>query len=478
MSALQEAMKMRQKLKKDIHYPQYHLTPPGNWMNDPNGMIFWQGKYHVFYQYNPEKAFWNNLHWGHAVSADLVYWQDLPIALTPSPHGVDKGGCWSGCTVDDHGVPTILYTAVWPEVQCIATGSPDLVTWQKFSGNPVLAEPPDALAVNGFRDPCVWRENDSWYMLLGTGLPEQGGAVLLYHSADLRNWEYRRPLLVSDTGSSTEVWECPAFFPLRDKHVLLISVSPEPYNPKVYTMYMVGTYQDETFTPESRGILDHGRYFYAPQTLLDGRGRRIMLGWLREGRDDAAAETAGWSGAQSIPRVLDLAEDGSLIIEPAPELALLHQDHYHLQAYRLKQDAKLSIPLAGRHLEIRATLQVPSEGQFCLRVFASPDEEEYTDLVFNCADHTFWIDRMFASLSDAQEYDRQQGTFVLGAEEEIRIQILLDGSTVELFVNETSALSDRVYPTRQDSIGVYAFSREADCTLDSFDVWTLQSIWR
>ena len=123
---------LRAKLAGDRHRPLYHFIAPANWMNDPNGAFFWKGKYHLFYQYNPNGPFWGTIHWGHAISSDLVHWEDLPIALVPSKDGPDKGGCWSGCVVDDNGVPTALYTGLEPQTVCLATGDDELRTWKSI----------------------------------------------------------------------------------------------------------------------------------------------------------------------------------------------------------------------------------------------------------------------------------------------------------------------------------------------------------
>ena len=128
----------------DPHRPVFHFLPVKNWMNDPNGVIQWNGQYHLFYQYNPHGAFHGTIHWGHAVSSDLVHWRHLPIALTPTPEGLDKDGCWSGCAIDNNGVPTLFYTGVFPQVQCTATSSDDhLLTWQKHP-EPVISAPPQS----------------------------------------------------------------------------------------------------------------------------------------------------------------------------------------------------------------------------------------------------------------------------------------------------------------------------------------------
>src|SRR5689334_3008427 len=147
---------------RDPQRPGYHFLPPANWMNDPNGLIHWRGVYHLFYQYNPNGPFWGTIHWGHAVSTDLVHWEHLPIALSPTVESSDEDGCWSGCAVDDDGVPTLIYSGHRAGAQraCLATSSDGLLTWQKHPGNPVIVEPPAGLHLVEFRDHCVWREDD------------------------------------------------------------------------------------------------------------------------------------------------------------------------------------------------------------------------------------------------------------------------------------------------------------------------------
>ena len=162
----------RARLAADPHRPQYHFLPPANWMNDPNGLIQWRDHYHLFYQYNPHGPVWGSIHWGHAISDDLAHWRDLPIALEPTPGGVDEDGVFSGCAVDDDGVPSILYTGVRRladdsrvELPCLATSSDDeLRTWHKHPHNPVIASPPPGVDVLGFRDHSVWQEDGTWYM--------------------------------------------------------------------------------------------------------------------------------------------------------------------------------------------------------------------------------------------------------------------------------------------------------------------------
>src|SRR5271165_7133128 len=188
---------LQSRLAADPLRPQFHLLPAKNWMNDPNGPIFWNGMYHMFFQYNPNAAVWGDMHWAHAVSPDMIHWKHLPLALAPTPDWDDADGCFTGSAVDDHGTATFLYTGVKKstpelatlrdgssnlrEVQCLATSNdPELRTWTKWK-TPVIEPPADPL-LTGFRDPFLWRDGDLWYLGVGSGVRKQGGRVLLYRS--------------------------------------------------------------------------------------------------------------------------------------------------------------------------------------------------------------------------------------------------------------------------------------------------------
>ena len=209
----------------DPQRPVYHFLPPANWMNDPNGAIYWKGLYHLFYQHNPNDAVQDTIHWGHAVSEDLVHWRHLPIALAPTPDGPDRDGCYSGAAVDNNGEPTIVYHAV-PDGICLATSRDDLRTWEKSPQNPVIGQPSPG-------DPwsphaCgVWREDDTWYLLSGFGvgaarkaLGVSRDACFMFRSKDLVHWEYMH--LLYEPGEESDC-ACPDFFPLGDKHMLLFT---------------------------------------------------------------------------------------------------------------------------------------------------------------------------------------------------------------------------------------------------------------
>jgi beta-fructofuranosidase len=330
---------LREKLMRDPLRPQFHLLPRANWMNDPCAPRFFRGQYHMFHQYNPGAAVWGDMHWAHAVSPDLIHWKHLPVALSPTPGSYDAYGCFTGSVLPGVDVPSILYTGVTKcspqeetirgegvrEVQCLATSTdPELGRWTKLP-KPVLEAPPPSLKITGFRDPCPWKDGDTWYMGVGSGINKVGGAVLLYTSRDGRNWTYLHPLAQGKWNGGTkvnpvdtgEMWECPDFFPLADKHVLLYSTERKVY-------WEVGTFdkRDLRFHSETRGLLDHGSY-YAMKSMVDEKGRRILWGWVQETRSPEECKVAGWAGAMALPRVLSLGPDNTLRMDVPPEFASL-----------------------------------------------------------------------------------------------------------------------------------------------------------
>ncbi|MGC1906064.1 MAG: glycoside hydrolase family 32 protein [Candidatus Acidiferrum sp.] len=343
---------LRAKLAGDPLRPQFHLLPAKNWMNDPNGPIFWRGKYHMFFQYNPNSAVWGDMHWNHAVSGDMIHWKHLPIALAPTSGWDDADGCFTGsAVVDADGTATILYTGVksvaadratlrdghhnFRETQCLATSKdPMLLSWEKYK-MPVI-EPRQDPNLTGFRDPFLFRlppaasefAGGPWYCGVASGQFKRGGRVLLYESHNLREWKYLHPLAEgewtghehSDPVGSGEMWECPDFFPLGKKWVLLYSTAGNVF-------WEVGDLDPKelVFHSQKRGVLDHGAY-YAQKTQFDAHGNRILWGWITEKRPEAEFLSAGWAGCMSLPRKLSLSADNDLEMVVAPEVrSLRHQ---------------------------------------------------------------------------------------------------------------------------------------------------------
>jgi len=468
------------KLAADPLRPQFHLLPAHNWMNDPNGPIFYNGRYHMFHQYNPKAAVWGNMNWAHATSPDLIHWEHEPVAISPTPGGYDSDGVFSGSAVLDNGKPTVIYTGVlppsgpgdadatlkdgahvWREVQCLAVAQDeDLRTWKKLD-EPVIATPPVGLPVSGFRDPFVWRENDKWMLIVGSGFYGKGGAILLYSSTDLRHWTYLHPLVEGrgngaksinpvDTG---EMWECPDFFPLDNKHVLLISTMGKVH-------WKVGTYANQRFTPEKEGVVDWGSY-YAAKTMLDKDGKRVLWGWVSETRPDNELASAGWAGAMSLPRVMSLSTSNELLTEVHPAARVLRGEHYEVTSKTNSAEWRTALDTIRIHdLAAEIALQIDTKtNDFTLNLQTDAGE--------------------FTKISSGVENGQRQirvGNFAaplsLDAGSPISLHMLLDGSVLEAFVNGI-AMTARIY---RNSSGSLRLKLDGDVQLTSLDVWQMKPI--
>lgn len=464
----------RRALEDDPHRPRHHFLAPANWLNDPNGLIQTDGLTHLFYQYNPNGPFHGTVHWGHAVSRDLVYWQDLPVALAPTPGGPDADGCWSGCAVMDGVTPTLLYTGGGgdPQVQCLATSTDGLVTWQKRP-QPVISAPPEGLGLIGppdFRDPFVWREGDTWFMVLGVGLSHVGGAVLLYRSSTLTEWEYLNVVHSGAFGAGDVMWECPNLFALGDRHVLLVSEQPE----FKYTYYTLGDFDGRRLTPDVSGKTDAGRYLYAALTLQDDQNRRLMWAWLREGRTGAAERRAGWSGVMALPRVLGVVGDG-LEQRPLPELEVLRYDEQAFQAV-LREGERLSFrEVPDNSYELQLDIDLGTASAFALTLFASPDGREKTVLSYDAGTDSLKLDAQASSLDPETEpetvsvkHERASST--------LHLRVFADRSVIEVFADRKTCVTGRVYPTLQESCGVGLECLNGSVTLN-VTLWRMRSIW-
>jgi beta-fructofuranosidase len=453
-SAAAPANVLSARLAGDPLRPQYHLLPAANWMNDPNGPIWWNDRYHMFYQYNPDGAIWGNMHWGHAVSEDMIRWKHLPVALAPTPGGPDAEGCFSGTAVVDAGQAVILYTGVRSaprehstikdgnppllETQCLAaSGDPTLQQWVKLP-SPVLAAPPAGMEVNGFRDPSPWRQGDWWYMVLATGIPNQGGAVLLYRSKDPRAWEFMHVLSRREENQSGtpdpfdpwEVWECPEFFALGGKHVLIFSTAG-----KVYWQSGLLDPQSMRFRREQEGILDYGS-FYAAKTQLDKSGNRILWGWITESRPQEKYKAAGWAGMMSLPRVISIAADGRLRFCAAVEAEQLRGREQALNV--TADDEKNRQQIGAMRLEdccgeILCTVRRTAE-PFALSLYGS-DESRLP-----------WLKLSYDPLHSGQfRIDDRPIPLALEQDENLEMHLYVDGSVIEAFVNGQIACTRRFY---------------------------------
>ena len=469
----------------DPNFPRYHLTPPANWLNDPNGMIKWDGTYHAFYQYNPGGPYHRSIHWGHAVSDDLVTWEDRPVALTPSPDGPDREGCWSGCAIDADGTPVVVYTGGRGDLQlpCVATATDDsLDEWTKAAENPIIDELPQEPPLRSadgwaaeFRDHSIWREGDTWHHLIGSGVEGGGGTALLYTSSDdVTNWTYRGPILVGDPERDGEMWECPELLDLGEKQLLHVSNYED-------VRYFLGTYDPDeyAFDVEETGLLDYG-HSYAPQSMWDPDGNRwLSWGWLKEGRPEAAQWDAGWSGAMGLPRAIDLDGEGRIRQRPPAEIAELRER----QIYGGNDDGTLelvderrSLDAGGRALEISVTVRLENAEAFELVVREAPGGEERTPIRYTRSSEIV-VDRGHSS-TDHRAVADAQWMPVTPIDDSLDLRVFLDGSVLEVFANDRHCLTSRIYPTRADSTGVSIAAEGGTAVLEDLSIWGLGDAWR
>mgnify|MGYP000520598218 CR=1 FL=1 len=295
--------------------PAFHFSPAKNWMNDPNGLIWHKGEYHLFFQYNPFGREWGHMSWGHAVSKDLLNWEELEVAI---PEGKD-GAIFSGSAVSLNDEIVAIYTRDKDQIQdqCIATSSDSGRTFKKYIDNPVLD-----LRMEHFRDPKVFRYNDKWIMVV---VKSREFVVCIYESEDLKSWT-----LLSEfgkVGATGGQWECPDLFPLEingeQVRVLIVSLSPGGIKNNSGTQYFIGNFDGRTFTPkystDEPRWLDYGSDNYAGVTFNnEPNNRRILIGWMNSWQQKEHAETS-WTGAMTIPRELGLVDvNGEIELTQTP----------------------------------------------------------------------------------------------------------------------------------------------------------------
>lgn len=466
---------LQQRLATDPQRPQIHLLPAANWMNDPNGPIYWKGRYHLFYQYDPQGAYWGDMHWGHAISTDMLHWQHMPIALAPTPGGPDAAGCFTGSAIVDGDRVVVLYTGVvndgsgkpnsFRESQCLAYSvDPRLIQWTKLD-KPVIASPPPELNTTGFRDPSAWEQGDWYYMTVGSGIPKVGGAVLLYRSKDLEHWTYMHvlaqgpwPQIAPGFAESGDMWECPEFFALGDKHVLI-------YSAEAKVFWHCGKLDPETmrFHAEKHGVMDLGDY-YAAKTQLDAQARRVVWGWILEQRPEEQFRAAGWAGVMSLPRVLTLGPESELRMTFAPELKGLRQGARHLLVTADEQ--VLRKQLAGMSLD-----------QGCGEILGSLRADESFDLslVSDEPQMQGWLTFRYDAANRSVHLD--QKTFTLDqALETFEFHVYVDGSVLELLIDQKIAYTKRFYYAGSRAPRMFVRLNGSPSSLLALTIWTLSSI--
>lgn len=456
--------------------PAFHLTPRVGWMNDPNGFSYHNGEYHLFYQYHPYDTNWGPMHWGHAVSKDLLKWEYCPTALAPD-ESYDNFGCFSGSadTLDD-GRQILMYTGVQNakdedgkeivfQTQCIAVG--DGTNFEKYEKNPVITADalPEGASKIDFRDPKIWKEKDGTFRCVVGSRPADGsGQILLYSSKDGFSWNFEQ-ILIQNKNRFGKMWECPDFFALDGCQVLI--VSPQfmraeglEFHNGNNSIYFTGDYEKETMT-YTRGDarqVDYGMDFYAPQTVETTDGRRVMIAWLQSWDNFMTPEDMDWTGLMTIPRELHV-EDGSLVQLPVREIENYYTGERSYENVTLENQSAELDGITGRSFDM--TVEVKKEDLEGFSILLACDDENYTELYYNRYQELFTVDRTYSGL--VRDVICSRSMKVANEKETIKFRIVMDKYTIEVFANDGKQAMTTLIYTDLKSQGI-VFSSDGKAT--------------
>jgi sucrose-6-phosphate hydrolase SacC (GH32 family) len=504
--------------------PQLSFSPQRNWMNDPNGLVYHEGEYHLFYQYNPNKSTWGDMSWGHAVSSDLLHWTELPLAL---PVEKDARGeitqmFFSGSAVVDHantsglgqpGNPAMvaIYTAVFPQARTLngkpvraGTQAQSLAysldrgrTWTQYAGNPVIAQPPAPYAdeYRDFRDPKVfWYEPERKWVL--AVVVSNRHKALFYSSRDLIHWEWMSEF--GPAGATGGIWECPDLVelavdgdPARRKWVLIISLNPGGPAGGSGMQYFVGDFDGKTFIRDRNAAngevkwLDYGADFYAGVTYNDLPGqRRLLVGWMNNWLYGQAVPTAPWRSAQALPRELGLRTVNGqikLVQQPLAEAQDLRGELLYGAAERTIAPGAQALPLSGpanAPLEVQMHLTPGTAKRAGIRV-GRAGSDAYTEIGYDAAQGEVYLDRTLSGEAGFHpQFAARHAAPVSLRDAGLPLRILVDRGSVTVFAGQGEAvLTDQVFPA-PGAAAVTLFSVDGDAAARDLNVWSMQSIWK
>lgn len=448
---------------KDRYRLNYHLTPPKGLLNDPNGFIYYKEKYHLFYQWNPFACEHGNKFWGHFISDDLCNWKEVEPALTPDTK-YEKNGCYSGSAFEYNDELYLFYTGnvkysnkSRDSYQCLAK-SKDGIKFEKLG--PVIEKPPKGYTKH-FRDPKIWKRNNIWYMVIGAQTIDKQGRVLLYISTNLKKWKYIKEIAGSKVNKLLEfgyMWECPDFFELGGVDILLVSPQgieedKDKYNNKYQTGYFIGNFnwENNKFDHGDFFEMDRGFEFYAPQTTLDSKKRRLLFGWMgMPERDDEPTKKYGWIHAMTLPREL-IYKNNKIYQRPVEELKKLRKNK--VEYYDINVEKEISLDkIEGDSYELIVEMS-DIKKRTGIRVRTS--ETEKTDIYVDVENKKLVFDR-----NQSGEGYKGIRKCDLKIVDKIKLHIFMDKSSIEIFVNDgEEVFTSRIFPLKK-SQGVVFYSVE------------------
>ena len=475
--------------REDRHVPRYHFVAPEGFCSpfDPNGAIFWRGRYHLFYIFQDPDLPRRGHCWGHASSTDLVHWRFHLPALKPGPD-IPEEGIFSGCAlITRECVPALVYYGMNTGICVAFAEDDDLVRWRRHPANPVIVEPrrgDPAFDVYRVFDPHAWLEDDVYHMILGGRVKPHDirDTAYLFTSTDLEHWDYQRPFYNPNPNwtDANEDCACPDFFELGGRHVLMCISHPRG------TRYYLGRYHAGTFIPESHHRLTYpGGASFASESLLDGMGRRIFWAWALHQRRTGADQFA----TMTLPSVLTATGSGGLMIEPVREIELLRRNPRRVPALALNDDERLFPVLAGDCLELRLAIRPQGARRTGLSVRAAPNRIEETLIVYDAAARTLSIDssrssrdpavfRSFPMFAKTEKRDDPVQTAPCPLDEDgtLRLTVFLDASIIEVYANDRLKLTGRIYPTLAGSRQTRLFAESGPAAFSPVQAWDMASL--
>ena len=471
----------RKKLAADRYRPAYHFVSPESQLNDPNGLCFWQGRWHMFYQGYPPDEFpkpadipKRRQHWGHAVSDDLVHWRDLPYAIYP---GIEQM-CFSGSTVVEESQVVAYYLGINAGQMVAISKDPLLLNWEKLGGRPVKSPAGDS---------CIWKEGDTYFGLVGAGLVS---------SKNLIDWTARGGFLEGNPFPLGDASACPNFVPIGNKHLFL------SFSHTYGGQYLLGDYnaQSHKFKPYAHGRFNHGTVspggVHAPSAAADGKGGVINILNINDGR-----HSDDWDQIMSLAQQLTLRPDSQLRIEPVDAVASLRAEHQHIGETVLPANKDLVLEsIKGDTLELEVEIDPQLSRWVQLNVLRSPDAEEQTSITLHNFDRklSIWYDTKAVICLDGTRSSTLPDVWIRPSErvevdygsrdwnsaptattpgKPLKLRVFVDRSVVEVFVNGKHYLAMRVYPGRKSSIGVSVRAQGQDALLKKMDAWQMRPIW-
>lgn len=458
--------------------PLYHVTGGVGWINDPNGFGMYKGEYHLFFQYHPYSTHWGPMHWGHVKTKDFIKWERLPIAIAPDTD-VDEAGCFSGSSIElPDGRQLLMYTGVHRkenaqgdmedfQQQCIAIG--DGIDYEKYTANPVITTDmiPEGNNLNDFRDPKIWKENGIYKAVVGSRGADTSGEILLYESENCLDWKFVR-IIDKCNDEYGKMWECPDYFLLDGKQILAVSpqemqASGLEFHAGNGTVFSIGEERaDGSFMREGVQAIDYGLDFYAPQTLLTEDGRRIMIAWMQNWETSNCGNAARQIfGEMTIPRELSF-RNGRVCQNPVAEIS----NYYSRKtSYKnvLVQD-EVSLPgISGRVIDMTLTVRPVDKGVNWFKISVAKDGDKETTICYDAARKVIRIDRTKSGLRNDIVSVRE--FYVDPTREDIKMRILMDRHSVELFVNDGEQAASTIIYTPQTAEAI-TFDTDGTAVMD------------